>query len=159
MTKLVAHLRAKDTSIRYIGPGIHITHIPNKRKHPLLCYTEPQAMPSLSVLFRVSKEENEPSILICEVPSHTRFIKQVQTPFPFPKLVQMSNEDVHTVILVLGLTKRNRSQGIHTHTTITNFWALPEPDWLLQLPKTKSFAGHSIKKHKADYGHSHSGND
>ena len=114
---------------------------PNTRKHPLLYYTVPQAMPSLPVLFRVCKEENQPSRLVCEVPSHTRFIKQFRTPFPFPKLVHMSNKDVHTTISVLGLTKCNKSQGIHTQTTITNFWAFPEPYWLLQLQKMKSFVG------------------
>ena len=76
-------------------------------------------MPSLSVLFRVCKEENQPSRLVCEVPSHTRFIKQFQTAFPLPKSVQMSNEDVHTVILDLGLTKHNRSQLIHTIVRIS----------------------------------------
>ena len=111
-------------------------YTPNTRKHPLLCYTVPRAMPSLPVFFRVCKEENQPSRLVCEVPSHTRFIKQVQTPFPFPKSVQMSNEYVHTSILVLGWTKSKRTKEYtHTHTTITNFWALPEPDQLLQLPK------------------------
>ena len=68
------------------------------------------------MLFKVCKEENQPSRLVYEVPSHTMFIKKVETPFPFPKLVQMSIEDVHTTISVLGLTKRNRSQWIHTHT-------------------------------------------
>ena len=86
-------------------------------KHPLLYYTVPQAMPSLPVLFRVCKEENQPSRLVCEVPSHPRFIKQVQTPFPFPKSVQMSNEDVHIAISALELTKCNRTKG-YTHTTI-----------------------------------------
>ena len=88
---------------------------PNTRKHPLIFYIVPQTMPSLPVLFKVCKEVNQPSRLAYEVPSHTRFIKQVQTPFPFPKLVQMSNEDVHIMTSVLGIRKCNRNQGIHTH--------------------------------------------
>ena len=35
-------------------------YTPNTRKHPLLCYTVPRAMPSLPVLFTVCKEENQP---------------------------------------------------------------------------------------------------
>ena len=99
-------------------------------------------MPSLPVLSRVRKEENQTSRLVYEVPSHTRFIKQVQTPFLFPKSVHMSNKDVHTKILVLGLTKHNISEGMHT-----------------QIAITKLFVGHSIQKHKSDSGHSHSRND
>ena len=106
-------------------------YTPNKRKHSLLYYTVPHAMASLPMLFRVCKEENQPSRLICEVPSHTRFIQQVQTPFSFPKLVQMSSEDVHTTISVLRLTKHNRTKE-YTHTTIRKLWEFPEPERLLQ---------------------------
>ena len=56
MTKLVAHSRAKDTSTRSIWPGIHITYIPNIRKHPLLCSIVPRDMPFLPVLFRECSE-------------------------------------------------------------------------------------------------------
>ena len=135
-------------------------YTPNTRKHSLLCYTVPQAMPSLPVLFKVCKEENHPSRLVCEVPSHTKFIKQVQTPFPFPKSVQISNEYVHTTISVLGLTKCNRSQGMHTHTHnnyefLSIAWSRPT----IAITEMKLFASHSIQNHQSDSRHSHSGND
>ena len=63
MAKLVAHSRAKDTSIRSICLGIHNTCTPNTRKHPLLCYTVPQYMPFLLVLFRLCRADS-PSTLI-----------------------------------------------------------------------------------------------
>ena len=53
MAKLGVHSIARDTSTRSIWPGIHNTYTPNTRKHPLLCYTVPWDMPSLSMLFRV----------------------------------------------------------------------------------------------------------
>ena len=114
-TKLVSSLPEIWTPTPDLAWLLNI-YTPNTRKHPPLSYTVPWTMPSLLVLFRVCKEENQPSRLVFEVPSHNRFIKQVQTPFPFPKLAQMSSEDVHTTISILGLTKRNRCQGIHTHT-------------------------------------------
>ena len=77
MAKLLAHSRSRDTSTRSIWHDIHNTYTPNTRKHPLLCSIVPQAIPSLPVLFRVWKEENQPSRLVCEVPSHNRFIKQL----------------------------------------------------------------------------------
>ena len=40
---------------------LHTQH----KEHPLLCYTVPQAMPSLLVLFRVCKEENHPRRSVC----------------------------------------------------------------------------------------------
>ena len=39
-------------------------------------------MPSHSVILKVCKEENQPPRSICEVPSHTRFIKLVRLHFP-----------------------------------------------------------------------------
>ena len=87
----------------------HYTH--NTGKHPLLCYIVPQAMPSFPILFRVCKEDNQPSRLVYKVPSHTRFIKQVHTPFPFPKSIHMSNEDVHTVISILEIKNITEGKG------------------------------------------------
>ena len=63
MAKVVAHSRARDTSTRSIWPGIHNTYTTTTRKHPLLCYTVPWAMPSLLVLFRVCIEDS-PATLI-----------------------------------------------------------------------------------------------
>ena len=64
-TKEVERLTAKVvSSIREIWtPTLDLALIlniftPNIRKHPLLCYIVPQAMPSLLVLFRVCKEDN-----------------------------------------------------------------------------------------------------
>ena len=51
----------------------------------------------------------------------------------------MSNQDVHTVILVPKLTKRSRRQGLHTDTVIKNFWTLPVPNRLLQNTKMNFF--------------------
>ena len=110
-------------------------------------------MQSLPVLFSVSREENMPSRFVCEVSSHTRFIKQVQNPFPFPKSVQMPNEDAHTTISVLVLSNVSRSQGItHAHNNLqisehcrcqTDYYKITKRKRLLviQIKDTKSDSG------------------
>ena len=77
----------------------------NIRKHPLLCYTVPRFMPSLPVLFRVCKEENQPPRSVCEVPSHTRFIKLAYNLFPLPNQFIPNPKDAYTTITVLGMDK------------------------------------------------------
>jgi len=54
-------------------------------------------MPSHSVLFRVCKEEIHPPRSIYEVPSHTRFIKLFQTPFPLSQANYKARHDKHQV--------------------------------------------------------------
>ena len=84
MDRLTAKLVSSSTELWTLAPNLAwLLNIypPNTRKHPLLCYTVPQAMPSLLVLFKVCKEENNPPRFVCEVPSHTRFTKLVRPHF------------------------------------------------------------------------------
>ena len=106
-------------------------HAPNTRKHPLLCYTVPRAMPSLLVLFRGCKEEIQPSSSVCEAPSHTRFVKQAQTPFPHPEIAQRQTNSVHTATIVLDW------RGKH-HRDPNRVWQLGrnKSDWATWIPES-----------------------
>ena len=64
-------------------------HTPNTRNQSLLCYTVPQALHSLLVLFRGDGEEGQPSSSVCVVSSHQ--VYQVnQAP---PSLVPTQSEE------------------------------------------------------------------
>ena len=91
-----------DTCTRSSLDSKSSTH-PNIRKNPLLCYISHQCMPSHSVLFRVYKEEIHPPNSVCEVPSYTRFINLVQTPFPLLNQFKYQTKDVYTTITILRL--------------------------------------------------------
>ena len=69
--------------ITWLLKHLHTQH----KEHPLLCYMVPQAMPSLQVLFRVCKEENQPPRSLCEIPSHTSFYQASSDPICTPKRV------------------------------------------------------------------------
>ena len=92
-----------DMSVRLLTLGLSYTL--NTWKHPLLCYTVPQAMPSLPVLFRVCKEENQPLRSVCEVPSHTRFIKLVRPHFQSQFNTYQSINAYTTIYTISGLRK------------------------------------------------------
>ena len=87
MERLTAKLVSSTTEVWTPAPNLAwlLKHLHTQHKeHPLLYYIVPRAMPSFLVLFRVCKEENQLPRSVCEVPSHTSFIKLFQTPFPLP---------------------------------------------------------------------------
>ena len=53
-------------------------------------------MPSLPVLFRVCKEENQPPRYVCDIPSHTRFINLVISHFHSQISSDQSNRGIHS---------------------------------------------------------------
>ena len=62
------------------------SNTPNTRNQSLLCYTVPQALHSLPVLFRGDGEEGQPSSSVCVVSSHQVY-QANQAPIPAPNTV------------------------------------------------------------------------
>ena len=85
---------------------------PNTRKHPLIYYAIPRAMPSLLVLFMGCKEEIHPYSSVCEAFAHTRFVKQAQTPFPLHNSPKINKWCTHrnTVLGLKGKHHRGQDQ-------------------------------------------------
>ena len=114
MERLTTNLVSSSTELWTPTPNLSwILNIypPNTRKHPLLCYTVPQAMPSLPVLFRVCKEENHPPRSIYEVPSHTRFIKFFKPHFHSHLNTYQSTNAYTTIYTIFGLRRTVRQQN------------------------------------------------
>ena len=80
-SKLVSSIQELRKPAQELSWLLRHPHTPNTRKHPLLFYVVPRAMPSIPVLFRGCREESQPSSFVCEAHAHTRFIKHTQAPF------------------------------------------------------------------------------
>ena len=105
---LTAKLVSSSTELWTPAPNLSLLlniYPPNTRKYPLLCYIVPRAMPSLLVLFRVCKEENQPLRSVYEVPSHNRFIKLVRPHFHFQFNIDQSTNAYTTIYTIYGLRK------------------------------------------------------
>ena len=132
--------------------------MPNTRKHSLLCYIVHQDMPSLPMLFRSCKEENQHYILVCEV-LHTLGLSRKSRIY-FHSFNQFKCQtQMHTQgCLSWDLSKRSKWQGLHTHIEIYKFLNIAGARLIAaQMPKRKNVSGPLIKGTKSDSRHSCSG--
>ena len=119
-------------------------------------------MPSLLTLLRVWKEVNQPPRSVYKVPSHTRFIKIGQTPFPLPNQFR-SKKNMHTQQntklwnwgKLVWATKRVGKIGKSTPRWVIQIqklsWEFYEPKWLLWTPKSWILDGRLLSNTKTNF--------